>query len=167
MLKNIDPLLSPDILYALCAMGHGDEVAVCDAHYPSEMVGKHTGYGKVARMDGADTGQALRAILSVLELDGHFVEHPAERMMVDNEPEAMPAVQMEALAALRAEVGRSASFGLIPRKDFYERSKRAYLMVQTGETRGWGCFILRKGLIVTPDQPASDGNAHIGRYAVS
>jgi L-fucose mutarotase len=164
MLKNVDPLLSPDALYALCSMGHGDEVVICDSHYPSEAVGKLTGYGKVVRMDGADTRQAFRAVLSVLELDSQFVEHPAERMMVDNQPDAMPHVQQEAQYELDAATGAPMRFGVVPRQDFYGRSKKAFLMIQTGETRGWGCFILRKGLIVTPDAPASAGNSHINHY---
>ena len=165
MLKTLNPLLSPDALYALCAMGHGDEVAICDAHYPSEMVARHTGYGKVVRMDAADTGEALRDILSVLELDHQFVEFPAERMIVDGEPDTIPHVQLEAQQALNDAMGKSTSFGRIARQDFYGRSKAAFLMIQTGETRGWGCFILRKGLIVTPDQPDTQGNSHINQYS--
>jgi L-fucose mutarotase len=163
MLKNVDPLLSPDALYALCAMGHGDEVVICDAHFPGEMIGKHTGYGKIVRMDGADSAQAVRAVLSVFELDG-FVEHPAGRMMVDNEPDRIPTVQMEAQQEVDAAAGKPTPFVAIPRSNFYERAKKAYCLIQSGETRAWGGFIFKKGVIVTPDAPSSGGNAHISRY---
>ena len=73
MLRHTDPLLSPDALYALCAMAHGEEVAIRYGHYKSEVTGKHTSYGKVVRMDGADTAQAIRAVLLVFELNS-FVE---------------------------------------------------------------------------------------------
>ena len=38
MLKNLDPLLNADVLHALCAMGHGDEVVICDANFPADSV---------------------------------------------------------------------------------------------------------------------------------
>ena len=79
MLKGIDPVLTPDVLHALCSMGHGDEIAVVDAHYPAETSGRSSTVGKVLRLDGIDTARAVRAILSVLILDS-FVSHPAERM---------------------------------------------------------------------------------------
>ena len=163
MLKNVDPILGPDALYALCAMGHGDEVVICDAHYPADQAGRLSGYGKVIRMDGANSARAIRAVLSVLELDG-FVAHPAERMMVDGQPDYLPHVQQEAQRELETAVQRPFHFASVPRSEFYERAKRAYAMIITGETRGWGCFILRKGLTVTADQPEAAGDAHIGQW---
>jgi len=37
MLHNINPILSPELLYALRAMGHGDEIALVDSNYPAEL----------------------------------------------------------------------------------------------------------------------------------
>src|ERR1700753_3380029 len=95
MLKNVDPVLNADILHALYSMGHGDEVAVVDAHYPAHAAAQSSTIGKLLTMDGADTARAMRAILSVFELDS-FVQHPAERIVVDNEPDTLPNVQREA-----------------------------------------------------------------------
>ena len=39
MLKGLDPLLSPDLLQTLAAMGHGDEIVIADANYPAESMG--------------------------------------------------------------------------------------------------------------------------------
>ena len=36
MLKNIPPILGPDLLGILRAMGHGDEIAIVDANYPAD-----------------------------------------------------------------------------------------------------------------------------------
>ena len=35
MLKTLDPALTPDLLWALAAMGHGDTIAIVDANYPA------------------------------------------------------------------------------------------------------------------------------------
>ncbi len=166
MLKNVDPILTPDILHALCSMGHGDEVAIVDAHYPADTAGKASTVGKVLRADGADSARAIRALLSVFPLDS-FVEHPAERMMVDNEPDTMPNVQLEAQREVNEGAGQNTPFGLIPRKEFYERAKKTHCVIITGETRGWGCFIFKKGLHVTPDLPNTIRSAHIADYDIT
>ncbi len=35
MLKGIDPLLGPELLATLRAMGHGDEIVIVDANFPA------------------------------------------------------------------------------------------------------------------------------------
>jgi len=144
MLKGLNPLLTPDVLYALCAMGHGDEVVIVDAHYPADVAARSSVYGKLLRMDGVGVPLAIRAVLSVLILDT-FVDHPAERMEVDGKPDEIPAVQREAQIEVDRTAGRQ-MFAAISRQVFYERAKKAYCVIITGETRGWGCFIFRKGV---------------------
>ncbi|MBV8629212.1 MAG: ribose ABC transporter, partial [Paraburkholderia sp.] len=68
MLKNLDPLLNADVLHALRAMGHGDELVICDANFPSDSVARATVTGKLLRLDGVDSARAIRAVLSVLPL---------------------------------------------------------------------------------------------------
>jgi L-fucose mutarotase len=125
MLKGLNPLLSPDVLYALCAMGHGDEVVIVDAHYPADVAARSTVYGKLLRMDGVAVPEAIRAVLSVLILDT-FVDHPAERMEVDGKPDDVPAVQREAQIEVDRAAGRAQMFAAISRQIFYERAKKAY-----------------------------------------
>jgi L-fucose mutarotase len=163
MLKNLDPILTPDVLHALCSMGHGDEIAIVDSHYPADTAGKASTVGKALRMDGGDSGHVVAAILSVFPLD-HFVPNPAERMMVDDEPETIPNVQCEVQAAINKAEGKELNMAFIPRRQFYERAKKAYCVIITGETRGWGCFIFKKGLDVTPDLPNNKRSAHISKY---
>ncbi|HMC47832.1 MAG TPA: RbsD/FucU domain-containing protein, partial [Caballeronia sp.] len=64
MLKNLDPLLNADVLHALCAMGHGDEVVICDANFPADSVARQTVLGHVLRLDGVNAPRAIRAVLS-------------------------------------------------------------------------------------------------------
>ena len=143
MLKGIDPLLTPDLLWLLASMGHGDEVALVDALHPAERIARHTGYGKPIRLPGVAMERAVRAVLSVMPLDD-AVESPVRRMEVTGAPGEWPAVQQ----AVRAEVERAApgvAIGGIERFAFYEAEKAAFGVVQVGDARPWGCFLLRKG----------------------
>ena len=150
MLKNIDPLLNADILYALRAMGHGDDVIICDANFPADSVARQTVLGRVLRIDGVDAPRAVRAVLSVLALDS-FVPDPALRMEVVGDPDALPAVQREAQAEVDRAEGRAVPFAPIERHAFYARARAAYCVIATGETRGYGCFIFKKGVQLAPD----------------
>ncbi|WP_321945522.1 RbsD/FucU family protein [Paraburkholderia sp. J10-1] len=152
MLKNLDPLLNADVLQALRAMGHGDELVVCDANFPADSVARATVLGKLLRIDGADAPRAVRAILSVLPLDT-FVESPAMRMEVVGEPNTIPTVQHEVQAEVDAAEGRSVPFAPIERHAFYARARKAYCVIATGETRGYGCFVFTKGVLLAPDAP--------------
>lgn len=157
MLKHLDPLLNADVLHALRAMGHGDELVVCDANFPADSVARSTVTGKLLRMDGVDAARAVRAVLSVLPLDT-FVEAPAMRMEVVGDPHAMPMVQREAQAEVDAAEGRAVPFASIERHAFYARARRAYCVIATGETRGYGCFVFKKGVLLAPDAPLAAGD---------
>ena len=126
-------------------MGHGDEVAKVDAHYPADVAARSTMYGKLLRMDDVALPEAIRAVLPGLILDT-FVDRPAARMEVDGKPNDIPVVQREVQVELDRVVGRPQMLAAIPRQVFYERDKKAYCVVITGESRGWGCFIFRKGV---------------------
>ncbi|HEY1608396.1 MAG TPA: RbsD/FucU domain-containing protein [Paraburkholderia sp.] len=152
MLKNLDPLLNADVLQALRAMGHGDELVVCDANFPADSVARATVLGKLLRIDGADAPRAVRAILSVLPLDT-FVEAPAMRMEVVGEPATIPAVQREAQSEVDAAEGRAVPFAPIERHAFYARARKAYCVIATGEARGYGCFVFTKGVLLAADAP--------------
>ena len=142
MLKNLDPLLSPDLLYVLRAMGHGDDIVIADANFPALTMGK-----RVVRLDGVPSSpRALEAVLSVLPLDD-FVDEPAARIEVVGDPDAEPEVCREFQAVLdRAEGGR-VRLARVERFAFYERARQAFAVVTTGETRLYGCVWLKKGVI--------------------
>lgn len=149
MLKAIDPLLNADVLHALRAMGHGDDLVVCDTNFPADSVARATVLGRLLRIDNVTATRAARAILSVLPLDS-FVDHPAERMEVVGKPDEIPEVQREVQAEIDRAEGRSWPMGSIERHAFYERARRAYCVIATGERRFYGCFVLKKG-VIAPD----------------
>lgn len=146
MLKQIDPLLNADVLYALRAMGHGDELVLCDANFPADSIARQTVLGRVLRIDGVGTREAARAILSVMALDT-AVDKPARRMEVVGEPDNVLPVQQEVQQEIDHAEGRERLMGSIERFDFYEVAKKAYCVIATGERRFYGCFVFKKGVI--------------------
>ena len=149
MLKSIDPLLNADVLYALRAMGHGDDLVLCDANFPADSVARQTALGRLLRIDGVTAGRAARAILSVLPLDS-FVEQPALRMEIVDKPAEVPAVQAEVQAEIDAAQGKPSPMGSIERFAFYDLARKSYCVIQTGERRFYGCFVFKKG-VIPPD----------------
>ena len=140
MLKGIDPLLGPELLRVLRAMGHGDEIVIADANFPSESVHK-----TVIRADGVDAVRMTQAIVSVLPLDD-FVPAAVFRMAVVDKPEEVPAI-IEDFKYVLVKNRYRGPIEAIERFAFYERAKKAFAVVATGETRLYGNLILKKGVI--------------------
>jgi L-fucose mutarotase len=140
MLKGIDPLLGPELLHALQAMGHGDEICIVDANFPAVSNAR-----RLIRVDTPSAPRVAEAILSLLPLDT-FVDNAAFVMQVVGKPEDQPKVYGEFQAAIdRHEKGFK--IASIERFAFYERSRSCYAIVATGERRFYGNLILTKGVI--------------------
>ena len=105
MLKNINPLLTPELLSVLAAMGHGDELAVTDANFPAESVARGTSHGRAISAAGASLPEVVGAILSVLPLD-EFVDAPVRRMASNLAPGGIPEVQQEVHEIVDEAAGR-------------------------------------------------------------
>ena len=142
----MNPLLSGEVLNVLRAMGHGDDLVVCDTNFPGDSVARQTVWGRPLRIDGVDAPSAIAAVLSVLPLDS-LVDHPAERMEVVGDPQTLPAVQQEVQRVIDEAEGKPMPMASIERHAFYARAKTAYAVLITGERRFYGCFILKKGVI--------------------
>ena len=141
MLKGIDPLLNGDLLKILDDMGHGDQLLLVDRNYPAAASGK-----PVIRLGEVGVLRAASAILSVLPLDS-FIDHPLERMEVEDDPIKTTSLQQDLLALARASEDRKLEYGVVPRLEFYQRAKDVYAVVHTLEDQPYGCFILHKGVI--------------------
>lgn len=146
MLRGLDPVLSPDLLHLLASMGHGDDLALVDANHPAETIARETRSGRLIRLPGLAMGRATRAILSVLPIDD-FEPDPLRRMEVVGNPAALPKVQAEVLGEMRAALGPAARLAGIERFAFYEAAKKSFGVVQVGDPRPYGCFLIRKGVI--------------------
>ena len=136
LLKGISPAVSPELLKVLAEMGHGDEIVFSDAHFPA-----HTMNARVIRADGLGCDELLKGIAPLIELDAY----------------ATPVVMMEAVKGdtldpevekkYRAALGYKGEIERMERYAFYERAKKAYAVVLTGETAKYGNVIIKKGVI--------------------
>ncbi len=148
MLKNLDPLLGPELLSVLSEMGHADVVAVVDANF----TGRKLAAGKpLLRLDGIPLARACRAVLSVLPLDAS-VAQPVAFMQVSDTPAGFVSpVQEEVFAELgRAGVGPE-KVRAVERFAFYDLVREAFAIVQTGELRPYGNFLFAKGVLTQED----------------
>ena len=149
MLKGIDNRLNAEVLACLRAMGHGDVVIVADTNFPADSVARATVTGKLLRMENLTCAEAVNAILTVLPLDT-FVDDFAGRMEVVGKPNEIPPVQAEVQAEIDRAEGKPRKMISIERFAFYDMARKSYAVIQTGERRFYGCFMLRKG-VIPPD----------------
>lgn len=149
MLKGIDNRLNAEVLGCLRAMGHGDVLIISDTNFPADQVARATVTGKLLRMENLTAAQAVNAVLSVLPLDT-FVDDFAGRMEIVGDPTSVPPVQAEVQVEIDSAEGRPRPMIGIERFAFYDMARQAYAVIQTGERRFYGCFMLRKG-VIPPD----------------
>jgi L-fucose mutarotase len=140
MLKGIPHILSPDLLHALQAMGHGDEITIVDGNYPGQSAGP-----RLIRADGHSGTDLLEAILSVMPLDD-FVPDPVVVMQVVGDAGQRPPVVVE-YEKIVTRFEPAVKLTSLERFAFYKRANAGYAMVQTGEQRLYGNIILKKGVI--------------------
>ena len=144
MLIGIAPCISPDLLSALHKMGHGDEIVLADAFFPGDSVG-----ARVIRADGIRIPELLDGILALINLDS-YVDAPVAMMApVPGDP-----LDERVEAAYRSEIDKhwpkTPPVARVERFAFYERARKAFAVVMTGETVKYGNVILKKGVIPLP-----------------
>lgn len=144
MLKGIPRLISPELLKALCEMGHGDRLVIADGNFPAESIGKDN---KVIRYDGNGTIELLTAILQLIPLDTS-VEHPVALMEVSecDNTEVTIWGKFEQIVSKFDSRGKKAIY-MLERQEFYDEAKKAYLIIATGETATYANIFLQKGVI--------------------
>lgn len=144
MLKGIPKILSPELLKALCEMGHGDRLVIADGNFPCESVGKNA---RVVRCDGHGVPELLEAILQVFPLDT-YVEKPVALMQVVPGDDAKTPIWDEYTRILSKAEGRDfSSVETVERFAFYEQARSAYLIVATGESAIYANIMLQKGVV--------------------
>ena len=140
MLKNISPILSPELLKILMEMGHGDEIVIGDGNFPAASVAQ-----RLVRLDGHGVPEILDAILRLMPLDT-YVDAPVA-LMDNNDAENRPAIWAQYEDVVRRNEGDK-SFELVERFAFYDRAKKAYAVIATGETAIYANINLKKGVVV-------------------
>lgn len=140
MLKGISPLVSPELLETLSRMGHGDEIVLADAHFPGESMNS-----KVIRADGLKIPDLLEGILPLFELD-NYVDHPLVMMAAVEGDQLDPKVEESYLERIHKTNPNVPPIERIERFAFYERAKKAFAVVMTGETVKYGNILMVKGV---------------------
>ena len=141
MLKGVPALLSPDLLHVLASMGHGDEIVLADANFPSATHAK-----RLVRLPGISAPAVLDAVLAVFPLDT-FVDQAALTMQVVGDAVAVPEAVADFNKVLQGH--GCADAASLERFAFYERAAQAFAVVATGETRIYGNILLKKGVVLT------------------
>ena len=144
MLKGVPHILSPELLKVLCEMGHSDTIVIADGNFPAETMGKDS---IVIRADGHGIPELLEAILKVFPLDT-YVENPISLMQVMPGDDAKTPIwdTYKEIVAKEDERGDKV-FAEVERFEFYERAKKAYAIIATGETAIYANVMLQKGVV--------------------
>lgn len=143
MLKNVPSILSPELLKILMEMGHGDELVLGDGNFPAESVGKDA---IVVRADGHSVPELLDAILTLMPLD-QYSKNPVALMEVVPGDPVVPKIWDEYRAILKKHEPEHCGIEMIERFAFYERAKKVYCIVATGETAIYANILLKKGVV--------------------
>ncbi|GHT90941.1 L-fucose mutarotase [Spirochaetia bacterium] len=141
MLIGIHPVISPELLDALFRMGHGDELVLADAFFPGD-----TCNSRVIRADGIRIPALLEGILKLINLD-YAVPHPVIMMNAGKGDTLDPKVEKSYREVIDRIWPGTPAVEMIERFAFYERAKKAYAVVMSGETVKYGNIILKKGVI--------------------
>ena len=141
MLRNIDPVVSPELLDVLFRMGHGDEIVLADAFFPGDTFGE-----RVIRADGIGIPRLLEGIMPLITLDS-YVESPLFMMAPVPGDELDMNVEKAYREALDRTWPETPAVARVERFAFYEQAKSAFAVVMTGETQKYGNLILKKGVI--------------------
>lgn len=136
LLKGISPVISPDLLKVLAEMGHGDEIVFADAHFPA-----HSVNARVLRADGVSCADLLKGVAPLFELDSYAT--PVIMMA----PVPGDSLDPDVERRYRAALGYEGKIEQVERYAFYERAKKAYAVVLTGETAKYGNVIIKKGVV--------------------
>jgi len=138
MLKTVNPIIEPELLYILAKMGHGDEIILSDIHFPA-----YSFNSNVLQARGSEVSELAAAISELIELD-QYVNDKAVMMETVGDDEHPPGL----VAEYTSKLPQGTEISFIERFAFYERAKRASCVVVTGTTKKYGNLILKKG--VTP-----------------
>jgi L-fucose mutarotase len=143
MLKKIPTVISPDLMYVLMEMGHGDELCLGDGNFPAVNYGQ-----RVVRLDGHGIEEILPAILEFFPLD-NFVEKPVALMKTVNESDPQPVIweSYKKIIESSEEKAVFSGFEMVERFAFYERAKQCFAVVATGESAVYANIILKKGVV--------------------
>ena len=143
MLKGINKIISPELLCVLAKMGHGDEIVFSDGNFPGESIGSAAG-AIVLRSDATGVPELIEAVLELIPLDQYDNNvYLMDKTAQDRDLEV--AIWDTYRDITSKHTDKEPVF--LERYEFYERAKRAYAIVVTGESAIYANVILKKGVV--------------------
>lgn len=149
MLFGIASCISPELLSTLHRMGHGDEIVLADAFFPGDSFNP-----RVVRADGIRIPELLDGILALMNLDD-YVESPVMMMQPVKGDELDGSLEASYRSAIDRYWPKTPPIARLERFAFYERAKKAFAVVMTGETAKYGNIILKKGVVSPECRPGA------------
>ena len=143
MLKKVPKILSPELVKVLMEMGHGDEIVLADGNFPAVTCGQ-----RVVRCDGHGVPELLDAILELMPLDVKYSEKPVGLMEVAAGDNYEPVIWNTYKGILARHENPAPNIEYTERFTFYERAKKAFAVVTTGEEALYANILLKKGVVV-------------------
>ena len=142
MLKGIPKVLPPELLKILMEMGHGDYIVLADGNFPGAALAQ-----RLVRCDGHGVPEILDAVLKLMPLDP-YVEKPVALMEVVPGDNVVPVIWDTYREIIKKYEPENNGIDNIERFAFYEKAKKAYAVVMTGESALYANIILQKGVVV-------------------
>ena len=122
-------------------MGHGDEIVLADANFPSASTAQ-----RLVRADGIEIPELLSGILELFPLDQY--DNTNFILMEKCEGDTADVSVWSEYENILKKSNPDAKMSFIERFDYYERAKKAYAVVATGERRQYANIILKKGCVL-------------------
>ncbi len=141
MLKNIPSVISPEFMYVLLEMGHGDEIVLADGNFPAASKAQ-----RLIRCDGHGVPEILEAVLKFFPLD-IYVEQPVALMSVVPGDDTKPTIWEDYRKIIRASGEKFSDFEFVERFAFYDRAEKAFVVVASSEKALYANVILKKGVL--------------------
>ncbi len=141
MLKNVPPIIAPELMKTIMEMGHGDEIVLADGNFPAASVAQ-----RLIRCDGHGVPEVLEAILKFLPLDTYVDRAVGLMAVVPGDP-TKPTIWENYRKIVKASGEKFSDFEFVERFAFYERARKAYAVVATSEKALYANVILKKGVL--------------------
>lgn len=141
MLKGIPSVLSPELLKILMEMGHGDEIVIGDGNFPAASIANN-----LVRLDGHGVPEILDAVMKFFPLDT-YSDKPVSLMAVVPGDDVKPVIWDDYKEIINKYEPQNCKIEFVERFEFYERAKKAYAVIASGETEIYANIILKKGVV--------------------
>ena len=119
-------------------MGHGDEIVIGDGNFPGASINS-----RCVRCDGHGAVELLEAMLKLFPLDTY--QKPVYIMEKVKGDTVETPIWDEYKRVIKPYTNEEIE--KLERFEFYERAKKAYAVVMTGESALYANVVLKKGVV--------------------